>query len=166
MKKNNVIKLSISILVIIFIICGLNIRSKFMVFNSSSMEPSIKKSEAVRIDRKAFYHDKIKRFDIVLFNPSYKTPSGNSERALRVVGLPNEKVTISGGKLYIDEELVPLPEELKNIDFVSMKTGISSWEVPTEEYFLLGDNPNVAVDSRLTGTVHKNQIIGRVTLYD
>lgn len=51
----------------------------------------------------------LKRWDIVVFKP---LPHQSEHPILvkRVVGLPGERVRLSGGKLYINDELVPLPE--------------------------------------------------------
>lgn len=82
----------------------------------------------------------------------------------RVVAIPGDTVEIKDGKLYINgvEDSSPFS---KNADY-SNKNGLRV-VVPENEYFVLGDNRNVSIDSRYFGTVPEECIISKVlfTIY-
>jgi signal peptidase I len=73
----------------------------------------------------------------------------------RVVGLPGEHVTIDGGRICIDDELVPEP-------YASHSTYRGNFDVPERHYLLLGDNRDASVDSRAWHNpfVSRDEIVG------
>jgi signal peptidase I len=74
----------------------------------------------------------------------------------RIVGLPNEAVTIADGKLDING--VSLNEPYLDIT----PNSTSSVILGSDQYFLLGDNPATSFDSRAFGGVNKEYIRGKV----
>ncbi len=52
------------------------------------------------------------RWDIVVFTPT-KGSSQHSTLIKRVVGLPGERIQISYGQIYVNGEVVPVPEEIE-----------------------------------------------------
>jgi signal peptidase I len=90
----------------------------------------------------------IERYDIVVV----KTES--EELIKRVYGLPGEKIAIENGEIYIND---------KKIEDKYAYGNTSSYEAITlgdDEYFVLGDNRVVSLDSRLIGPVKKENIKG------
>ncbi len=81
----------------------------------------------------------------------------------RVIGLPGEKIVIRGGKIFIYNERHKEGLELKeDYLFPGLRTGGEIETILKEnEYFLLGDNRNVSLDSRVFGPVNRKLIIGR-----
>ncbi|MCH5334165.1 MAG: signal peptidase I, partial [Agathobacter sp.] len=63
----------------------------------------------------------------------------------RVIGLPGEKVTFVGGRVYIDG--VPLDESAYLDESVQTESD-DEFLVPEDSYFLLGDNREISLDSR------------------
>lgn len=82
----------------------------------------------------------------------------------RVVAVPGDTVEIKDGKLYING-VEDSSSFSKNADY-SNKNGLRV-VVPENEYFVLGDNRNVSIDSRYFGTVPEEYIISKVlfTIY-
>ncbi len=72
----------------------------------------------------------------------------------RVYGLPNEKIKCEKGIIYINDKKIE--------DFYAYGTTFDFEEVKLgeDEYFLLGDNRMVSLDSRYVGPVHKKDIEG------
>lgn len=133
-----------------------------MTISGNSMETVLNQDDSVIIDKLTGKIRGYKRFDVIAFQQKGKEHDFYNVK--RIVGLPGEKVRISGGKLYINDELLEdkfAAEEMNN-------AGMASKEILLEEneYFVLGDNRNSSEDSRFAniGNVVKSDIIGRVFL--
>ncbi len=107
-----------------------------------SMEPTIMVGEKYLMNKLAYLFSSPKRGDIVIF----KDPNEPSEDLFkRVIGLPGETISFSDGKVFIDGELL---EE----DYVhgkeTLDKGISSYDIPENCYFMMGDNRTGSLDAR------------------
>lgn len=78
----------------------------------------------------------------------------------RIVGLPDESISINKGVTYINDSRLAEPYLIG-----TEPTRIDSereWWTGPEEYFVMGDNRNDSEDSRVFGPINKDLIIGRV----
>lgn len=100
------------------------------------------------------FHDP-DRFDVVI---CHYPDRGNVSFVKRIVGIPGDTVSISGGVLYVNGEAV----EEDYIDYPSYTMA----EITVEEghYFVMGDNRANSNDSRHVGQLERNQINGKVQL--
>ena len=92
--------------------------------------------------------DKIERYDIVVV----KVP--NDELIKRVYGLPGETIEIKNNVIYINDKKIEdsyAYGETSDFDRTLLKD---------DEYFVLGDNRVVSLDSRRIGPVKTDQIQG------
>lgn len=122
-----------------------------------SMQGTINEDETVVISKIGKLLHGVKRNDVV----AVKRSNDKYYSIKRVVGVPGDKVKISGGRLYINGEYY----ELKSGDIiVNPGTASSEIELLDNEYFLLGDNVNNSDDSRFSnlGIVQKTDITGIV----
>ena len=134
---------------------------------SSSMAPTMKPGEKVRIDYGVYVVATPKRWDAVAFVPLQNT---NQLWLMRVIGLPGERVSFTNGDIVINDKPVVTPDHLKSIHYVPTirVEGVTStpvafpFRVPKDSYFLLGDNPSQANDSRFWGAIPRENMIGRV----
>ena len=91
----------------------------------------------------------------------YPTLKGNEIMLLnklgqikRIIGLPGETVEIKDNDIYINDKKIEDKYGYGvtyNIDKVTLKK---------DEYFILGDNRKISLDSRVFGTIHKDEIKG------
>ena len=86
----------------------------------------------------------------------------------RIIGLPGETVTVmEDGRVLINNTLYE--DNYGNITFPMYLTGDRTYPVilGENEYFVMGDNRNLSVDSRYAeiGNIRKEQIIGKVINY-
>ena len=108
--------------------------------------------EKIIINEALYLFNNPERGDIVIFNTE---DSEDKYYIKRVIGLPGETIEIKNGEIYIstaDKELIQLEESYLNIENKG-KTSvnyakISVFEVPEDQYFLLGDNRKASKDSR------------------
>ena len=133
-----------------------------ILVDGSSMENSLYDGEQVLIEKVSRYFNGPERFDVVVFTKNHGTYTKTYIK--RVIGLPGETVQIIDNRIYINGE------ELKeNFGKAPMDTaGIASDPIllGEDEFFVLGDNRPVSVDSRdrVVGTVSINELDGVVVL--
>lgn len=128
----------------------------------SSMEPTLIGAENLIVDKLTYRFKDPERYDIIIF--PYRDSSGRYY-IKRVIGLPGETIYINErGDVFIDG--VKLEEDY--IKEKATNAGLASvpLELGENEYFVLGDNRNNSVDSRVpeVGLVTKDEIIGRAIL--
>lgn len=94
------------------------------------------------------------RGDIIVFRP----PNNSTDFYIkRIIGLPGERVKLQNGKVYIynkeHQSGWELPEsylngENKNHTYPILSQMVTNYEIPKDEYFVLGDNRTKSTDSR------------------
>lgn len=114
--------------------------------NGSSMYPTLKGNEIMLLNKLGH----IDRFDIVVL----KIDGREDNLIKRIIGLPGETVEIKDNDIYINDKKIEDKYgygETYNIDKVTLKK---------DEYFILGDNRIISLDSRVFGTINKKEIKG------
>ncbi|HEX9547087.1 MAG TPA: signal peptidase I, partial [Acidimicrobiales bacterium] len=151
--------------------------------SSSSMAPTIQVGDQLLIDRLTLRFRPPHRGDVVIFNP----PAGSAINACgvdhspdqacplptpgrlaavfvkRVVGLPGDRVTIAGGRAYVNGKLQRHPSLPRSVDCDICDLPLSI-TVPPGHFFVMGDNRDHSNDSRVWGPVPSSWLIGRVLL--
>ncbi len=107
---------------------------------------------------------KIKRGEVIVF----RNPRNQSQFFIkRVIGLPGERVVISGGKIKIYNQENKDGFILNERQYLpaNVPTGISrSFNLGNNQYVVLGDNRSNSSDSRYWGALDGDLIIGKVLL--
>ncbi len=112
--------------------------------NGNSMYKTLDGSEFMILNKLS----KIERFDIVVVD------SHSDELIKRIYGLPGEKISIENNTIYINDK------KLEDIYANGETSDYESIILQDDEYFILGDNRTVSLDSRIIGPVKKKQIKG------
>jgi signal peptidase I len=119
-----------------------------------SMAPTLSDRDYLLVDRLFFREAGLRRGDLVVV----RLPFAGPFVVKRLVGMPGETVSIRDGEVLINGRPwthLSGPSGVAPVDFGPVRLGDS-------EYFLLGDNPPVSVDSRTFGPVGRSRIYGRV----
>jgi len=129
--------------------------------DGQSMEPNFQDGDYLIVDELSYRTRAPERGEVVVFN----YPNDPSKRYIkRIIGLPGETIEIINGNVYIvtDGEYKELEEEsyLPSV----YTSGKIEKELGDNEYFVLGDNRAASSDSRVWGTLPRENIIGRVYL--
>ena len=117
----------------------------FVVVNASvptpSMENTIKVGERFIAFRHAYLFSEPERFDVIVFD----APNKDELYVKRIIGMPGETVTIIDGDVYIDDSDIPLDNSFEP---EKMYGSFGPYEIPTDAYFVMGDNRNHSADAR------------------
>lgn len=167
-KKDNFLKeLFEYVKMIAIVVVTVLIVNQFILINaripSESMANTILAGDQIFGNRLAYLFDDPERYDIVIF----KYPDDRSQYFIkRVIGLPDETVTIVDGDVYVttaegEEILVEdsfLPEDANG--------SYGPYDVPEGSYFMLGDNRNWSKDSRYWNNTYvpEDDILGKAVL--
>ena len=82
-------------------------------------------------------------------------PNPDEQYIKRVVGIPGDRIHISDGKVYVNDELLTEP-------YLSVPTKSGGdWAVPADSLFVMGDNRNNSSDSRAWGMVPFENLVGK-----
>ena len=101
----------------------------------------------------------LKRGDIV----NFLYPKDKSKQYIkRIVGLPNEKIEIHNGTVFINDSEIEEPYVDQNLN--QSKQNTRAQIIPENQYFVLGDNRDNSSDSRAWGTLQKELIVGKYYL--
>ncbi|QOV22105.1 signal peptidase I [Anabaenopsis elenkinii] len=170
--------------VVLSIVLALSIRTfvaEARWIPSGSMEPTLNgtpdqwKADKIIVDKLKYRFSQPQRGDIVVFSPTktLQEEEYNDAFIKRIVALPEEKVELKDGQVYINnqplEEINYLsPTQRTEID-VCMSASQQAYlaqpqTIPPDSYLVLGDNRNSSYDSRCWGVVPRENIIGRAVL--
>ena len=106
-------------------------------------------------DERFLFHPP-RRGEVIVFKPPL---DDDREYIKRIIAVPGDTVEIKEGKVYLNGE--PLDEPyIKQ----AIKYTMPPMRVPSERYFVLGDNRNNSSDSHVWGTVPLDNIIGKASL--
>ena len=128
-----------------------------------SMEPTVRPDQYVLVDKLTPRLTGYARGDIVVFEPPPSWADPGTEFIKRVVGLPGERITLSGGRVYVDGVLLQEPYLQAGVRTEAIGTE-QIWTVPAREVFVMGDNRADSADSRVFGPVPITAIVGRAWL--
>lgn len=127
-----------------------------------SMEPMFEDQEYLIIDEITPVFRPIERGTVIIF----RYPLGPSEFFIkRVIGLPGERVTVKNGEVTVkktDGTVTTLDESYLARGTVT--AGAIEIDVPSDQYFVLGDNRNYSSDSRKWGLLSKEFVTGRAVV--
>ena len=126
----------------------------------ASMEPNFHNNEYLIIDEISFRVRNPERGEIVVF----RYPKDPSQYFIkRVIGLPGETIDITDGIVRIENVEYPngfiLNESYLSGDATEGRKKVT---LGVDEYFVMGDNRDESMDSRVFGPVTKKELIGRV----
>lgn len=187
MKRRNLIREIVSMLVTIIIIITIVFILNMMVFaisgvNQVSMRNTLLEGDIVYYNRLAYKTDHFKRGDIILFLTGGREKNGildlfsikltdlkdaltnkgnftNERYVKRIIGLPGDIIEIDDdGKVYVNGEIENKPYILGHTSKGNMEYPL---KVPENKFFVMGDNREMSEDSREFGCVSIKSFEGK-----
>lgn len=158
--------------IVIAVIIALLIRH--FIFNNYvvkgiSMMPTFQDGNRLIVNKIDYDFGKPHRFDVVIFHAT-KT----EDYIKRVIGLPGDKIAYKNDTLYVNGKPVkesylrPYKDKLakgeKLTENFTLKDQTGYSRVPKGKVWVMGDNRQNSVDSRVFGFVSEKEIVGKVAL--
>lgn len=123
---------------------------------SGSMAPSLLAGDRVLVNKLTYDFDEVRRGDIIAF----EDPERPGQVAIkRVVALPKDTITIHAGTLLVNGR------QQREDYLTNRPTGADFYGptvVPSGHLFVLGDNRSQSVDSRFSGPISAEDLLGQV----
>jgi signal peptidase I len=127
----------------------------------------------------------IARGDIGIFPVAERPDLARDRFIKRVIGIPGDRIEIRGAAVYVNGAALPQSKvgEISDSDgilevFSESRGGVEytialdptvdrqhlpEVLVPPDEYFVMGDNRDHSNDSRIWGTIHRRDVIGKAS---
>ncbi|MFV0249915.1 MAG: signal peptidase I [Bacilli bacterium] len=124
--------------------------------DGESMDPTLSNGEILILNK---LDNSFELFDIVVIK------YGTEKIIKRIIGLPGDYIEYKNNILYINNEIVEenfLENDTKTSDFKLSDLGYKV--ISDGFYFVVGDNRDNSLDSRIIGLVKKSDIIGTTKL--
>jgi signal peptidase I len=129
------------------------------IVEGQSMEQTFQNNDYLITEKISFRYREPQRGEVVIFHPP-DNPSVNYIK--RIVGLPEDKVEVKDGSVYINSNKVYEPYLKSNEETLNPKEKDFAYTLKENEYFVFGDNRNHSRDSREIGAIPKENIVSRV----
>lgn len=161
--------LFLSVINVLIVLIVFTFFFKTSIVDGDSMQPTFNDKDKCVLRK----FGKIKRFNIIVFQPPQGFAGINSKDHFikRVIGLPGDRVSFKNNYLYINnkkysEKFINKINGEKNMTFdfnmADLVATNHAKKVPSDSYFVMGDNRAHSSDSRYFGFVKKDRINGIV----
>lgn len=138
----------------VILFAGINAVSARIRVDGASMEPSLQSGEFVIVNKLAYMFSDPAIGDVIVF---HFPRDPDQEYIKRIIGLPGDRVEVREGKVYVNGQIL-------NEDYIAASPIYeTSWDVPSDSLFVLGDNRNNSSDSHNWGPVPIDYVIGKAT---
>lgn len=129
----------------------------------ASMEPNFYDNEYLIVDEITYRFTDPERGDVIVV----KVPEKKSDFLIkRIIGMPGETIEIKDGEIIIFNDKNPngfvLTENYLKEGLTTL--GYKKEVIGEEEYYIMGDNRHVSLDSRSFGPLEGDNIVGRAWL--
>lgn len=131
------------------------------VVSGESMFPTFHDGEYLIVDELSYNIGEPKRGDVIVFRYP-KEPKRFFIK--RIIGLPNEEISINGNEIKIFNKENPEGFKLEESYIKEKSSFVGSYKTGEKEYFVMGDNRNNSSDSRSWGLLPEKLITGRAYL--
>jgi len=149
----NLREIGITILIALAIFALFRVTLQGYTVQYSCMLPNIEDGEWIMVRKAGYFFSHPQRGEVIIFKPD----NGSQFPYIkRVIAVPGDTVEVKHNKVFIND--IPLEEEyIMEPPHYTMPPK----EIPTDEYFVLGDNRNNSNDSHAGWTVPRKNIIGK-----
>ena len=146
--------ITLAMAIIIFLILQATIQSFVVV--EHCMEPEFYEGDRLLVNKVVYHFTAPDRGDVIILHPPL---APNAIYIKRVIAIPGDSVEVKNGAVYVNGTRL----EESYLTHLPAYT-FDKIVVPADEYFVLGDNRNIANDSHKGWTLPRENIVGKVWL--
>lgn len=121
-----------------------------------SMEPNFHNDEYVLVNKAAYLFQQPQRGDVIVFHYPFDI---HKDFIKRIIGLPHDTIHLNTTGVSINGHLIQEP-----FSGVSFNLESNTWNLGPDQFFVMGDNRNNSLDSRVWGPLERSYIIGKVVV--
>ena len=139
---------------------------------SGSMEPTLQIGDRILVDKLSYHLHGVDRGNIVVFKRPEAEDCGGppvADLVKRIIGLPGETISLRKGHVLIDGKVLHeswLPSSVQGTTFPGPSGPTYNlakpYVIPSNHYFVMGDNRADSCDSRYWGPIARALIVGKV----
>lgn len=138
------------------------------VVDGESMEPTLYDGNLLMVNKVVYDLTDVDRFDVIVFHASEK-----DDYVKRVIGLPGDEIEYKDDKLIINgkhiketflEPFKKMDEETPYTSDFTLEEKTGKKKVPDGKLFVMGDNREDSLDSRVFGFVSNQKLVGKVDI--
>lgn len=124
-----------------------------------SMQPGLVTGDRVMVNKLAYDFGGPARGDVIVFHP----PSDPGEIYVkRVIAIPGDRISVTAGSVIVNGKTLNEPYiEPLNQNAPENASVLPTITLGSNQYFVMGDNRQNSIDSRIFGYVPRNNIIGK-----
>jgi signal peptidase I len=142
---------TIALTLLVFLIIRLAVES-FRV-DGQSMEPDFYNNEYVLVDKVAYLFQPPQRGDVIVFHYPLDI---HKDFIKRVIGIPGDTIQTTSTSVIVDGHTISEPYIHVPFNFQSY-----TWKLGPNQFFVMGDNRDNSLDSRIWGPLEKSYIVGK-----
>ena len=153
-KKRRILDI-IPIIISILLVIGINFCFQLVLVNGDSMNPKYQNNDFLISSKIAYKNHSPQKGDIVIVDG--KSKDLDIDIIKRVVATAGDTVEIKKGQLIINDKKV-------KEDYIdeTMNKDMHKMTVKKNTVFIMGDNRNHSIDSRVFGSIPIQDIMGKV----
>jgi signal peptidase I len=148
------IGITLILAIVIFLILQATVQSFVIV--EHCMEPEFYEGERLLVNKVVYYFTEPERGDVIILHPPLAI---NAIYIKRIIAIPGDSVEVKDGAVYVNGSELDEPY-VRNPPSYTFNMIV----VPEDEYFVLGDNRNIANDSHKGWTLPRENIVGKAWL--
>jgi signal peptidase I len=125
-----------------------------------SMVPTLQNHHHYLLNRWTYLFREPHPADIVVL----RDPEDNGYAVKRIIGTAGDCIYIKNGRVYLNGRLLDEPYlEPGTATYASLTKQGNQWLIcGTNQFFVMGDNRNFSIDSRVYGAIPRENILGTV----
>ncbi len=139
---------------------------------SGSMEPTLQVGDRIVVNKLSYDLHGVDRGNIVVFSTPPKEDCAGppvADLVKRVIGLPGETISLSGGDVFINghplaQPWLPAAQQGRTYPGPSPEPYSlhHPFHIPEGDIYVMGDNRTLSCDSRYWGPIRESTIVGKV----
>ena len=130
-----------------------------------SMAPTLHHNDQLLVEKVSKWFNGIEYGDIITINTQdLQNHDGTANIIKRVIGMPGDSIEVRGQAIYLNGELLIESYLADGIKTEKRYPEYGNVLLADDEYYVLGDNRDISLDSRTFGPVKKSDIIGKVLI--